>query len=60
MSIRPVKEVIQTRPTVEGAGGKLERAFGFGKEKEFDHSCCLMSFAATIRRITSWVLYDVN
>lgn len=36
MSIRPVKEIIHTRPTVEGAGVKLERAFGFGKEKEFD------------------------
>jgi quercetin 2,3-dioxygenase len=36
MSIRPVKEIIHTRPTVEGAGVKLERAFGFGKENEFD------------------------
>ena len=32
MSLRPIKEVIHTRPTVEGAGVKLERAFGFGKE----------------------------
>jgi len=36
MSLRPVKEIIHTRPTVEGAGVKLERAFGFGKENEFD------------------------
>ena len=36
MSLRPVKEVIQTKPTLEGAGVKLERAFGFGKTKEFD------------------------
>ena len=36
MSIRPVKEIIHTRPTVEGAGVKLERAFGFGNEKDFD------------------------
>ena len=31
MSLRPVKEIIQTTPTVEGAGVKLQRAFGFGK-----------------------------
>ena len=36
MSLRPVKEIIQTKPTVEGAGVKLQRAFGFGKTAEFD------------------------
>ncbi len=36
MSLRPVKEIIQTQPTLEGAGVKLQRAFGFGKTKEFD------------------------
>src|SRR3954452_14537161 len=36
MSLRPVKDIIQTKPTIEGAGVKLERAFGFGKTKEFD------------------------
>jgi redox-sensitive bicupin YhaK (pirin superfamily) len=36
MSLRPVKEIIQTVPTLEGAGVKLQRAFGFGKTKEFD------------------------
>ena len=36
MSIRPVKEVIDAKPTVEGAGVKLRRAFGFGKTEEFD------------------------
>lgn len=36
MSLRPVKQVIQTTPTLEGAGVKLQRAFGFGKTKEFD------------------------
>ncbi|MBV8104709.1 MAG: pirin family protein, partial [Hyphomicrobiales bacterium] len=30
MSIRPVKRVNQSRPTMEGAGVKLRRAFGFG------------------------------
>jgi len=36
MSLRPVKEVLQTRSTLEGAGVRLERAFGFGNTKEFD------------------------
>ena len=36
MSIRPVKEIIQAQPTMEGAGVKLHRAFGFGKTEEFD------------------------
>jgi redox-sensitive bicupin YhaK (pirin superfamily) len=36
MSLRPVKDSIQTKPTLEGAGVKLERAFGFGKTKDFD------------------------
>ncbi len=26
MSLRPVKDVIQTKPTIEGAGVKLQRA----------------------------------
>lgn len=36
MSLRPVREIIQTKSTMEGAGVKLERAFGFGKTKDFD------------------------
>ena len=36
MSIRPVKRVLQSKPTVEGAGVKLQRAFGFGNTTEFD------------------------
>ena len=36
MSIRPVKRIIQSKPTMEGAGVKLRRAFGFGKTTEFD------------------------
>jgi quercetin 2,3-dioxygenase len=36
MSIRPVKQIIESTPTVEGAGVKLRRAFGFGKTEEFD------------------------
>lgn len=36
MSIRPVKGVFHTKPQVEGAGVKLQRAFGFGDTTEFD------------------------
>ncbi len=36
MSIRAVKSIIQSRPTLEGAGVKLRRAFGFGDTSEFD------------------------
>jgi redox-sensitive bicupin YhaK (pirin superfamily) len=36
MSIRPVKRIIESRPTLEGAGVKLRRAFGFGETDEFD------------------------
>src|SRR6478752_3443168 len=36
MSIRPVKRVSQSVPTVEGAGVKLRRAFGFGDTPDFD------------------------
>jgi hypothetical protein len=44
MSLRAVKEVIHTRATREGAGVKLERAFGFGKTKEFDPFLLLDDF----------------
>ena len=30
MSIRPVKSIVTSKPTMEGAGVKLRRAFGFG------------------------------
>src|SRR5437773_2113698 len=36
MSIRPVKSVVQAKPTLEGAGVKLRRAFGFGNTDDFD------------------------
>jgi redox-sensitive bicupin YhaK (pirin superfamily) len=36
MSIRPVKRITQSKPTMEGAGVKLHRAFGFGTTSEFD------------------------
>ncbi len=36
MSIRPVKRIIESKPTMEGAGVKLRRGFGFGDTTEFD------------------------
>ncbi|HEX6806075.1 MAG TPA: pirin family protein [Terriglobales bacterium] len=44
MSLRPVKEIYQTKPTLEGAGVKLQRAFGFGKTGEFDPFLLLDDF----------------
>jgi quercetin 2,3-dioxygenase len=44
MSLRAVKEIYQTKPTIEGAGVKLQRAFGFGKTKEFDPFLLLDDF----------------
>jgi redox-sensitive bicupin YhaK (pirin superfamily) len=36
MSIRPVKRITQSKPTMEGAGVHLRRAFGFGDTAETD------------------------
>jgi redox-sensitive bicupin YhaK (pirin superfamily) len=44
MSLRPVKQIIQTTSTIEGAGVKLQRAFGFGKTKDFDPFLLLDDF----------------
>jgi redox-sensitive bicupin YhaK (pirin superfamily) len=44
MSIRPVKKIIRTQPTIEGAGVKLQRAFGFGGTKDFDPYLLLDDF----------------
>jgi quercetin 2,3-dioxygenase len=44
MSLRPVKQIIETQAVIEGAGVKLQRAFGFGKIKEFDPFLLLDDF----------------
>ena len=44
MSIRPVKRIVQATPTLEGAGVKLRRAFGFGETEEFDPFLLLDDF----------------
>ena len=36
MSIRAVKRIAEATPTMEGAGVRLRRAFGFGDTSEFD------------------------
>src|SRR5436190_22951857 len=36
MSLRPIKRVVESTPTMEGAGVKLHRGFGFGETSEFD------------------------
>jgi quercetin 2,3-dioxygenase len=44
MSIRPVKRVVESRPTMEGAGVRLRRAFGFGDPGEHDPFLLLDDF----------------
>src|ERR1041385_6063946 len=44
MSIRAVKDLTQSQPTLEGAGVHLRRAFGFGNTSEFDPFLLLDDF----------------
>jgi len=44
MSIRPIKRVLPATPTMEGAGVKLRRAFGFGETGDFDPFLLLDDF----------------
>jgi quercetin 2,3-dioxygenase len=44
MSIRPVKRLIKSKPTLEGAGVHLRRAFGFGNTCDFDPFLLLDDF----------------
>jgi len=44
MSIRPIKRLIKARPTLEGAGVHLRRAFGFGNTTDFDPFLLLDDF----------------
>jgi quercetin 2,3-dioxygenase len=36
MAVRPVKRLLKSKPTIEGAGVHLRRAFGFGNTSDFD------------------------
>lgn len=44
MGIRPVKRLIKAKPTLEGAGVHLRRAFGFGDTSDFDPFLLLDDF----------------
>ena len=44
MSVRPIRRVVESKPTIEGAGVKLRRAFGFGDTTEFDPFLLLDDF----------------
>ena len=44
MSLRPIKRVVEAQPTLEGAGVKLRRAFGFGQTGEYDPFLLLDDF----------------
>ena len=44
MSMRPVQKTSTSRPTIEGAGVHLHRAFGFGGTEEFDPFLLLDDF----------------
>ena len=44
MSIRPVKKLITAKPTLEGAGVHLRRAFGFGQTSDYDPFLLLDDF----------------
>jgi len=44
MSIRQVKRIIKSKPTTEGAGVRLHRAFGFGSTSDFDPFLLLDDF----------------
>ncbi|OFW38859.1 MAG: hypothetical protein A3F70_15955 [Acidobacteria bacterium RIFCSPLOWO2_12_FULL_67_14] len=44
MSIRPVRRVVQSQPTAEGAGVRLRRAFGFGETSDYDPFLLLDDF----------------
>jgi redox-sensitive bicupin YhaK (pirin superfamily) len=44
MSVRPIKRLVRSKPTIEGAGVHLRRAFGFGDTRDFDPFLLLDDF----------------
>jgi len=44
MSMRPIRRLVKSKPTVEGAGVHLRRAFGFGNTSDFDPFLLLDDF----------------
>lgn len=48
MSLRPIKRMSKSKPTIEGAGVHLRRAFGFGNTSDFDPFLLLDDFRSDI------------
>jgi redox-sensitive bicupin YhaK (pirin superfamily) len=44
MSVRPVRRLVKSKPTIEGAGVRLRRAFGFGATADYDPFLLLDDF----------------
>ena len=44
MTVRPILERKKSNPVLEGAGVKLDRAFGFGNTSDFDPFLLLDDF----------------
>jgi hypothetical protein len=55
VSIRPIKRLAKSKPTLEGAGVHLRRAFGFGKTSDFDPFLRWTIFGMTYLR-TIWLV----
>jgi len=51
MSIRPIKRLIKSKPTLEGAGVHLRRAFGFGTRLTSIRFSSWMTSAMTFQKI---------
>jgi redox-sensitive bicupin YhaK (pirin superfamily) len=48
MSLRPVRRLVKAKPTIEGAGVHLRRAFGFGNTSDFDPFLLLDDFRGDV------------
>src|SRR5262245_763800 len=44
MALRPVSRLVKAKPTLEGAGVRLQRVFGFGDTSDFDPFLLLDDF----------------
>jgi redox-sensitive bicupin YhaK (pirin superfamily) len=51
--VREIREIHRSRPTIEGAGVHLRRAFGFGQERSFDPFLMLDDFRGDDPRLYS-------
>jgi redox-sensitive bicupin YhaK (pirin superfamily) len=56
MSLRPIKRIINAKPTLGGRGVHLRRAFGFGDTSDFDPFLLLHDFRNE-RAEQSWLVF---